>query len=70
MIFVVRSPWLVSDELWARIEPSLPVRPADWAGSKPLPDCQVLQSILFVLLTGIGREGLPQQLGFDSGKTC
>jgi len=64
------APWIVSDELWARIEPLLPVRSASRTGPKPLPDRQVLQGILFVLVTGIGWEDLPQELGFGSGMTC
>jgi len=31
---------------------------------------RVLQGILFVLITGIGWEDLPQELGFGSGMTC
>ncbi len=61
---------MVSDELWAVIEPLLPVRPANRRGAKPLPDRLVLQGILFVLFTGIGWEDLPQELGFGSGMTC
>ncbi|MHA6802596.1 IS5 family transposase [Salinifilum ghardaiensis] len=64
------APWIVSDALWERIEPLLPVRPAGKTGPKPLPDRQVLQGILFVLITGIGWEDLPQELGFGSGMTC
>ncbi len=64
------APWVVSDELWSRVEPVLPVRPAGRTGPKPLPDRQVLQGILFVLYTGIGWEDLPQELGFGSGMTC
>lgn len=30
----------------------------------------MLQGILFVLITGIGWEDLPQELGFGSGMTC
>ncbi len=30
----------------------------------------MLPGILFVLYTGIGWEGLPQELGFGSGMTC
>ncbi len=63
-------PWVVSEELWERIEPLLPVRPAARTGPKPLPDRAVLQGILFVLYTGIGGEDLPQELGFGSGMTC
>ncbi|SFE22800.1 Transposase [Actinopolyspora alba] len=64
------APWVVSDELWERVEPLLPVRPASRTGPKPLPDRQVVQPILFVLITGIGWEDLPQELGFGSGMTC
>lgn len=64
------APWNVSDELWARIELLLPVRPTSRTGPKPLPDRQVLQGVLFVLFTGIGWEDLPQELGFGSGMTC
>lgn len=66
----VAAPWVVSDELWERIEPLLPVRPAGRTGPQPLPDRAVLQGILFVLYTGIGGEDLPQELGFGSGMTC
>jgi transposase len=61
---------MVSDELWSRLEPLLPVRPAGRTGPKPLPDRLVLQGILFVRSTGIGWEDLPQELGFCSGMTC
>ncbi|PRW61873.1 IS5 family transposase [Actinopolyspora mortivallis] len=63
-------PWIVSDELWGRIEPLLPVRPASRTGPTPLPDRRVLQGVLFVLYRGIGWEDLPQELGFGSGMTC
>ena len=66
------TPWIVSDELWARIEPLLPVAPrrADHPGWKRLDDRKVLCGILFVLYTGIPWEFLPQELGFGSGLTC
>ncbi|MEU1276129.1 IS5 family transposase [Streptomyces sp. NPDC005799] len=65
-------PWIVSDELWARIEPLLPIVPrrADHPGRKRLDDRKVLSGILFVLYTGIPWEFLPQELGFGSGMTC
>lgn len=64
------SPWIVSDELWAVIEPVLPKRRPGVRGARPLPDRLVLQGILFVLFTGVGWEDLPQELGFGSGMTC
>jgi transposase len=67
-----QPPWIVPDDLWARIEPLLPVAPRRRRspGRKRLPDRQVLNGILFVLHTGIQWEYLPQQLGFGSGMTC
>ena len=65
-------PWIVPDELWARIEPLLPVIPRrpDHPGRRRLDDRKVLCGILFVLYTGIPWEFLPQELGFGSGMTC
>jgi transposase len=67
-----QPPWIVSDELWARIEPLLPVVPRrpDHPGRRRLDDRKVLSGILFVLYTGIPWEFLPQELGFGSGMTC
>jgi len=67
-----QPPWIVPDELWARIEPLLPVvqRRTDHPGRKRLDDRKVLSDILFVLYTGIPWEFLPQELGFGSGMTC
>ncbi|WP_220289438.1 IS5 family transposase [Streptomyces sp. MBT84] len=67
-----QPPWIVPDELWARIEPLLPVvqRRTDHPGRKRLDDRKVLSGILFVLYTGIPWEFLPQELGFGSGMTC
>ncbi|MGI5380626.1 IS5 family transposase [Streptomyces sp. CA-251387] len=66
------QPWLVDDELWARIEPLLPVRQRRHRhpGRKALDDRKVLCGILFVLYTGIRWEWLPAELGFGSGMTC
>lgn len=65
-------PWVVTDELWDRVEPLLPKRHrrADGRGRPALDDRRCLQGILFVLHTGIQWEWLPQQLGFGSGMTC
>ncbi|MDX2967380.1 IS5 family transposase [Streptomyces acidiscabies] len=67
-----RSPWIVSDDLWDRLEPLLPQRERRfrYPGCKPLPDREVLCGILYVLHTGIQWEYLPQELGFGSGMTC
>jgi transposase len=62
----------VSDQLWDRIQPLLPVaqRRHRWPGRKRMDDRACLNGILFVLTTGIGWERLPQQLGYGSGMTC
>ncbi|MEO3931054.1 transposase, partial [Micromonosporaceae bacterium B7E4] len=65
--------WIVSDELWAEVEPLLPARPprrTRFPGRKPLDDRKVLCGILFVLYTAIPWEFLPKELGFGSGMTC
>jgi transposase len=71
-LVVGASPWIVSDELWERIEPLLPRRERRfrYPGRRPVPDREVLGGILFVLHTGIQWEHLPQELGFGSGMTC
>src|SRR5881227_2318384 len=69
---VATAPWVVSDELWARIEPLLPKveRRFRYPGRKRLDDRAALQGILFVLHTGIAWRHLPFELGFGSGSTC
>ncbi|MFI1482635.1 IS5 family transposase [Streptomyces sp. NPDC020747] len=66
------SPWTVPDDLWERIEPLLPKkeRRFRYPGRLPVPDCQVLCGILYVLHTDIQWEHLPKELGFGSGMTC
>src|SRR5438034_10973944 len=66
------APWIVSDELWERIEPLLPKveRRFRYPGRKRLPDRQAVQGILFVLQTGIAWRHLPLELGFGGGSTC
>lgn len=66
------APWLVSDELWSRVEPLLPrvERRFRYPGRRRLPDRQALQGILFVLHTGIAWRHLPLELGFGGGSTC
>jgi transposase len=46
------SPWIVSDELWDRLEPRRERR-FRYPGRKALPDREVLCGILYVLHTGI-----------------
>jgi transposase len=63
---------LLDDELWAVIQPILPPddTPRPKGGRPPLPNRAVLTGILFVLLTGIQWEYLPQEMGCGSGMTC
>jgi transposase len=63
---------LVSDGLWARVEPLLPrvERRYRYPGRKRVPDRQALTGILFVLKTGIPWEDLPREMGCGSGMTC
>jgi transposase len=62
---------LVSDELWAIVEPLLPPEPPKPKGGRPrVPDRAALAGILFVLRTGCPWEWLPQELGCGSGITC
>jgi transposase len=62
---------LLTDELWAVIEPLLPPeRPKPNGGRPRLSDRAALTGILFVLRTGIPWEMLPQELGCGSGMTC
>src|SRR5438477_11728815 len=63
---------LLQDELWAIIEPVIPktVRRFKHPGRKRVPDRACLTGILFVLLTGIQWEMLPQEMGCGCGMTC
>ena len=62
---------LVSDELWALVEPLLPTEPPKPKGGRPrVPDRAVLTGIIFVLKSGIPWELLPQEMGCGSGVTC
>ena len=62
----------ITDELWTRIEPLLPVRVRRrrYPGRMPLDDRAVLTGILVVLARGIGFERLPKELNLGSGMTC
>ena len=63
---------LLSDELWNAIEPLIPKkkRRIGRPGRKPMPDRACLTGILFVLVTGIPWERLPQEMGCGCGMTC
>jgi transposase len=64
---------LVTDALWERIAPLLPLPPRRrfrFPGRKPIDQRQILTGILFVLKTGIAWDDLPAELGCGCGKTC
>jgi transposase len=66
-------PRLISDELWALVEPLIPLPPPAVHGRTGRPrtgDRDVLEGIAFVLSTGIGWAKLPTKLGYGSGSTC
>lgn len=62
---------LVSDELWAIVEPLLPkYRPSPKGGRPRVPNRAALTGILFVLRSGIEWQMLPKEMGCGSGSTC
>ena len=62
---------MVSDELWAAVEPLLPPAPSHARGGRPrVPDRAALAGILFVLRTGTPWHYLTGELGCGSGTTC
>ncbi len=62
---------ILSDELWAAIEPLLPVHTPSPKGGRPrLSDRAALTGILYVLHTGIPWEYLPKEMGCGCGMTC
>ena len=62
---------LLSDELWAVIEPLLPEwHPSPRGGHPRVEDRKALTGILFVLKTGINWNDLPRELNCGSGSRC
>lgn len=62
---------LVTDELWAAVEPLLPLHPPQPKGGRPwVDDRAALTGIVFVLLTGLPWEYLPAEMNCGSGMTC
>jgi transposase len=67
--------WTVSDALWSKIEPLLPLRKRQGerkyrrrpgAGRKPMPARQVFSAIVYVLRTGCQWKALPKEYGSAS----
>lgn len=62
---------LLSDDLWAVVEPLLPQEPPKPRGGRSrVLDRAALTGILFVLRSGIPWPMLPQEMGCGSGMTC
>lgn len=62
---------LVSDEMWAAVEPLLPKEPPKPKGGRPrCPDRAALRGIVFVLRSGVPWEMLPREVFGCSGMTC
>jgi transposase len=62
---------IVSDALWASSNLLLPKEPPKPKGGRPrIPDRACLTGILFMRITGIPWEYLPQEMGCGSGMTC
>src|SRR5947207_1119124 len=60
-------PWEVSDELWERVRPLIPPRPAHPKGGRPAADDRhMFAAIVYVLRTGIQWNALPRELGASS----
>ncbi len=59
----------ISDDLWKRIEPLLPVEADKPLGGRPrVPDRVVMAGIVYRLKTGCQWKALPSEFG--SGSTC
>ena len=65
------EPWRVSDELWQRVQPLVPVveRRFRHPGRKRIDDRRCLEGILYVLFSGLPWASVPADLGV-SGITC
>ena len=59
----------IPDELWRRIEGSIPKHPRDPRGGRTrMPDRIVMSGILYRLRTGCQWDAIPREFG--SGSTC
>lgn len=62
---------LVSDEMWAAVEPLFPEEPQKPKGGRPrVPDREALGGIVFVLRSGLPWEMPPREVFGCSGMTC
>ena len=67
--------WTVSDELWVKAEPFVPIRQRQegrqyqrkpGAGRKPMPAQRIFSAIVYVLRTGCQWKALPKEYGSAS----
>ena len=67
--------WEVSDELWAKVRPLIPVRQRSegrkyrrrpGGGRKPMPARNIFSAIVYVLRTGCQWKAVPQEFGSAS----
>ena len=67
--------WTVSDNLWSKVEPLIPVRKREagrkfqrkaGGGRKPMSSRQVFSAIVYVLRTGVQWKALPREFGSAS----
>jgi transposase len=63
---------ILTDELWARLEPLIPVHPRrfKYPGRRRADDRAALEGIVWVLRTGVGWNRVPTALFGVSGATC
>ena len=58
------KPWELSDAVWERAQPLLPLhKPRPKGGRPPRDDRQMLGAILYVLRTGMQWNALPREIG-------
>jgi transposase len=67
----IRSDALVTDEIWAALEPMLPNEGTGSKGGRPrLPNREALAGILYVLRADVSWMRLPAEVGCGAGVTC
>lgn len=61
------QPFSIPDELWAKVQPLLPVEPLKPKGGRPrMDDRQALTAIFYILRTGMQWKALPGVFGAAS----
>ena len=61
------KPWMVSDEFWEKVEPSIPPAPSHKKGGRTrMDDRDAFAAMIYVLRTGIQWNALPREMGASS----